>query len=69
MTKAKNDNAWIDEIKSDLCRVLSERHELVTIFKFDSKKHNGNLEDAILEALLNGKDQFSNLFSHNFFSI
>ncbi|CAF1166712.1 unnamed protein product [Adineta ricciae] len=53
LTKAKNDNAWIDEIKSDLCRVLSERHELVTIFKFDGKKHNGNLEDAILEALFN----------------
>ncbi|CAF4548521.1 unnamed protein product, partial [Didymodactylos carnosus] len=26
---------------------------LVTIFKFDSKKHHENLEDAILEALFN----------------
>ncbi|UJR12701.1 hypothetical protein I4U23_016875 [Adineta vaga] len=53
LMKARNDNVWIDEIKSDLCRVLNERHQLVTIFKFDSKKHNGNLEDAILEALFN----------------
>ena len=28
--------------------------QLVTIFNFDSKRHNGNLEDAILEALFNG---------------
>jgi hypothetical protein len=34
---------------------LNERKKLVTIFKFDSQRHKGNLEDAILEALLNGK--------------
>jgi len=44
----------VDEIKTVLCQVLNERKHLVTIFKFDSKQHNGNLEDAILEALFNG---------------
>jgi len=47
-----------DEVKTDLCRVLNERKKLVTIFKFDSQRHKGNLEDAILEALLNGKSFF-----------
>ncbi|CAF1599127.1 unnamed protein product [Adineta ricciae] len=51
LTKAKADNSWIDEVKNELCRVLYERRHLVTIFKFDSKRHHGNLEDAILEAL------------------
>ena len=52
--KVREENAWVDEVKDDLCRVLHDRQQLVTIFKFDSKQHNGNLEDAILEALLNG---------------
>lgn len=43
-----------DEIKDFLCRVVRERKHLITIFKFDSEKHRGNLEDAILEALFNG---------------
>ena len=42
-------------MKNDLCRVLMERKQLVTIFKFDSKRHHGNLEDAILDGLFNGK--------------
>jgi hypothetical protein len=45
---------WIDHVKSSLCEVLSERKDLVVIFEFDSPRHNGNLEDAILEALING---------------
>lgn len=28
---------------------------MITIFKFDSTRHHGNLEDAILESLFNGK--------------
>ncbi len=48
------DNPWVDEIKPLLCQTLIKCIHLVTIFKFDSKRHNGNLEDAILEALLNG---------------
>jgi len=35
----------------------------VTIFNFDSKQHNGNLEDTILEALINGKYSLMNIFS------
>jgi hypothetical protein len=50
-----NDNAWVDEVKHDLCHVLYHRKQLVVIFEFDSPRHNGNLEDAILEALLNGR--------------
>ena len=53
--KAQEGNNWIDEVRADLCRVLNERKQLVTIFKFDSKRHHGFLEDAILESLLNGK--------------
>ncbi len=62
MSKAKTDNAWVDEVKTDLCRILNERKQLVTIFKFDSKRHNGNLEDAILEALINSKFSLMNMF-------
>jgi len=62
LSKAKTDNAWVDEIKTDLCRILNERKQLVTIFKFDSKRHNGNLEDAILEALINSKFSLMNMF-------
>ncbi|CAF0967570.1 unnamed protein product, partial [Didymodactylos carnosus] len=51
------DNAdWLkeaEEVKEELCKTLRERKMLVTIFKFDSVKHHGNLEDAILEALFN----------------
>lgn len=43
-----------DEIKDFLCRVIRQRKHLITIFKFDSERHRGNLEDAILEALFNG---------------
>lgn len=63
----KPENAWVDEVKADLCRVLNTRKQLVTIFKFDSKRHNGNLEDAILEALLNGKSLNSESRSENEF--
>jgi hypothetical protein len=62
LSKAKADNAWVDEVKTDLCRILNERKQLVTIFKFDSKRHNGNLEDAILEALINSKYSLINMF-------
>ena len=40
--------------KSNLCQTLCRRKELVVIFEFDSPRHHGNLEDAILEALFNG---------------
>ncbi|CAF3343708.1 unnamed protein product [Rotaria socialis] len=49
----RTDIAGLDEVKNDLCRILNERRKLVTIFKFDSKRHRGNLEDAILESLFN----------------
>jgi hypothetical protein len=49
-----NNNSWIDQIKDQLCRVIRQRKQLITIFKFDSERHHGNLEDAILEALFNG---------------
>ena len=49
-----NNNAWIDEVKDDLCQVLRLRKRLIVIFEFDSQRHHGNLEDAILEALFNG---------------
>ncbi|CAF4288157.1 unnamed protein product, partial [Rotaria sp. Silwood2] len=51
--KARTDITGLDEVKNDLCRILNERKQLVTIFKFDSKRHHGNLEDAILESLFN----------------
>jgi hypothetical protein len=47
-------NGWIDQIKDRLFRVMRHRKKLITIFKFDSERHHGNLEDAILEALFNG---------------
>ncbi|CAF1118720.1 unnamed protein product [Rotaria sordida] len=53
LTKAQADITGLDEVKNNLCRVLNERKQLVTIFKFDSKRHHGNLEDAILESLFN----------------
>lgn len=42
-------------MKDRLCRVIKQRKQLITIFKFDSEKHRGNFEDAILEALFNGR--------------
>jgi hypothetical protein len=50
-----NNNAWVDEVKNNLCQVLFHRKHLVVIFEFDSERHHGNLEDAILEALFNGR--------------
>ncbi|CAF4335900.1 unnamed protein product, partial [Adineta steineri] len=48
-----NNNPWIDEVKDNLCQVLYKQKQLVVIFEFDNPRHGGNLEDAILEALLN----------------
>ncbi|CAF1368298.1 unnamed protein product [Rotaria sordida] len=53
LAKARADISGLDEVKNDLCRILNERKQLVTIFKFDSKRYRGNLEDAILEILFN----------------
>lgn len=53
-----NNKCWIDLMKDRLCRVIKQRKQLITIFKFDSEKHRGNFEDAILEALFNGKKMF-----------
>ncbi|CAF1005183.1 unnamed protein product [Adineta steineri] len=48
-----DNNVWIDQIKERLCNIMNQRRHLITIFKFDSERHHGNLEDAILEALFN----------------
>ncbi|CAF4050025.1 unnamed protein product [Rotaria sordida] len=53
LTKAQAAITGLHEVIDNLCRVLNERKQLVTIFKFDSKRHHGNLEDAILESLFN----------------
>jgi hypothetical protein len=53
-TKARVQNPWVDNIRDELCRILNERRELVTIFDFDSDRHHGKLQDAILEAVFNG---------------
>jgi len=44
----------VDAVREDLCRILNERHQLVTIFNFDNERHHGKLEEAILEAVFNG---------------
>ncbi len=53
-------------MKHDLCQVLCQRKQLVVIFEFVSKRHHGNLEDAILEALFNGRycllGRFKNMY-------
>ena len=49
-----NSNSWDKEVKENLCQVLYEQKELVVIFEFDNPRHGGNLEDAILEAFVNG---------------
>ena len=51
----RNNNAWIGEVKDKLCQILSQRRQLVVIFEFDSPRHHGILENAILEALINGE--------------
>ncbi|CAF0941798.1 unnamed protein product [Adineta steineri] len=48
-----NNNAWIDEMKHELCEVLYRRKQQIVIFEFNSERHRGNLEDAILEAVFN----------------
>ncbi|CAF3929782.1 unnamed protein product [Rotaria sp. Silwood2] len=53
LVKARADIAGLDKVENDLCRILNERKQLVTIFKFDSKRYRGNLEDAILGSLFN----------------
>ncbi|CAF1379477.1 unnamed protein product [Rotaria sp. Silwood1] len=53
LTKAQAAITELHEVIDNLCRVLNERKQLVTIFKFDSKRYHGNLEDAILESLFN----------------
>lgn len=52
-------NPWVDEIKDDLCQVLNQQKQLVVIFEFESQRHHGQLEDAILEAVFNGSLKFS----------
>ena len=42
-------------MKDNLCQVLYDQKQLVVIFEFDNPRHGGNLQDAILEALLNGQ--------------
>ncbi|CAF1054224.1 unnamed protein product [Rotaria sordida] len=53
LTKAQATITRLHEVIDNLCQVLHERKQLVTIFKFDSNRHHGNLEDAILESLFN----------------
>ncbi|CAF4070734.1 unnamed protein product, partial [Rotaria sordida] len=53
LTKAQATITGLHEVIDNLCRVLNEHKQLVTIFKFDSKRHHENLEDAILESLFN----------------
>ncbi|CAF4259327.1 unnamed protein product, partial [Rotaria sordida] len=53
LTKAQGTITGLHEVIDNLCRVLNEHKQLVTIFKFDSKRHHGNLEDAILVSLFN----------------
>ncbi len=52
--KARVHNPWVDEIRDELCQILNERQQLVTIFDFDNERHHGKLEEAILEAVFNG---------------
>lgn len=47
-------NDWVDEVKDDLYRTLTDYKQLVTIFDFHSKKYDGKLENAILDAVFNG---------------
>ena len=47
-------NAWVDVIREQLCRILNERRQFITIFDFDSEDHHGRLEDAILDAVFKG---------------
>lgn len=51
-----------DEVKKRLCQVLFEKRHLVVIFAFDSQRHHGNLEEAILEVLINGQSFIHGLF-------
>lgn len=64
--RAEN-GSWLDQVKERLCRIVQQRRQLITIFKFDSERHHGNLEDAILEALFNGwKLIFESIFIEKF---
>ena len=62
-------NTWIDHIKDNLCDVLYHRKNLVVIFEFDSQRHHGNLEDAILEALFNGTCLSQKLFPTDLYTL
>ncbi len=53
-SKARVHGSWVDAARDELCRILKERHQLVTIFNFDNERHHGKLENAILEAVFNG---------------
>ncbi|CAF3724318.1 unnamed protein product [Adineta steineri] len=52
-------NPWIDDLRDDLCRLLNDRKQLITIYCFDNTRHMSKLEDAILEAVFNAA-KFSN---------
>ncbi|CAF4432641.1 unnamed protein product, partial [Adineta steineri] len=56
--KAKLHNTWVDTIRDDLCHMLIERSQLVTIFDFDNETQHGKLEDAILEAVFNAEKYY-----------
>ncbi|CAF1384238.1 unnamed protein product [Rotaria sp. Silwood1] len=45
---------------NDFYDTIRTHKEFVTIFNFNSEQHNGNLEDAILEAVLNAAKVFTN---------
>ena len=52
--KARAQNPWVDAVREEVCRVVKEHKQLVTIFNFDSPRHHGRLEEAILEAVFDG---------------
>ncbi|CAF1151401.1 unnamed protein product [Rotaria sordida] len=66
--EVQKNHSWISDIKhpislnelNDLYETIRTHKEFVTIFNFNSEQYNGNLDDAILEAVLNAAKVLTN---------
>jgi len=55
LAKATPSNPWIADVKKESWDILKKHMRQVTIFKFNSEKQHGDLENVILDALFKGE--------------
>lgn len=51
------DQSKVENFRDKLVQTMFDYKHLINIFEFDSPRHHGNLEEAILDALFNSMRQ------------